>query len=95
MPARTETAAERRPADLTPDPDPPGLLRRRAAAQFCSVGASTWDRWTAAGMNPAPVKIGGAVAWSRDELAAWQRHGCPDRKTWAPVWAKLRDGRRG
>jgi predicted DNA-binding transcriptional regulator AlpA len=94
MPTHAEPAVARRPADLTSEPAPPGLLRRRDAARFCSVGASTWDRWTAAGLNPAPVKIGGAVAWSRDELAEWQRHGCPSRKTWAPLWARLRDARR-
>src|SRR3954465_11385535 len=86
-PAAPDTAAEATDA-------PPGLLRRRDAARFCSVGVSTWDRWTAAGLNPAPVKIGGAVAWCRDELAEWQRHGGPNRKTWAPTWARLRAGRR-
>lgn len=44
---------------------PPGLFRRAGGARFCSAGVSTWDRWTAAGLTPAPVKIGGAVLWPR------------------------------
>src|SRR5262245_41526945 len=37
----------------------PGLFRRSRAAWFCSVGTSTWDRWAAAGLTPAPAKISG------------------------------------
>lgn len=73
---------------------PPGLLRRVQAARFCAVAESTWDRYTAAGKNPAPVHLGGAVGWSRRELAAWIDHGCPDRKTWAPIWAAILTARR-
>jgi predicted DNA-binding transcriptional regulator AlpA len=77
-----------------PTPDPPGLLRRVDAARFCSVGVSTWDRWTAAGWNPAPVKKGGAVLWSRDELAEWQRHRGPPRDRWSAVWQSILSTRR-
>jgi predicted DNA-binding transcriptional regulator AlpA len=86
------------PAELTradaPTPAPSGLLRRVEAARFCSVGVSTWDRWTAAGWNPAPAKIGGAVLWCRDELAEWQRHGCPPRDRWSAVWQSMLSARR-
>jgi predicted DNA-binding transcriptional regulator AlpA len=68
----------------------PGLLRRVAAARYCAVGVSTWDRWTAAGLVPAPVKITGVVSWSRDELAEWCRQGCPPRIEWIPLWAAIR-----
>jgi predicted DNA-binding transcriptional regulator AlpA len=68
---------------------PPGLLRRRAAAAYCSVGTSTWDRLTAAGLTPAATKLSGACAWSRRELSAWIDHGCPDRATWGPIWQDL------
>jgi predicted DNA-binding transcriptional regulator AlpA len=57
----------------------PGLLRRKSAARFCGVGASTWDRLTAAGLTPAPIRLGGSVGWSRRELARWIEHGCPAR----------------
>lgn len=68
---------------------PPGLLRRRAAARYCAAGVSTLDRWAAAGLTPAPVRIGGAVLWSRRELAAWIAHGCPPRAEWGPVWQSV------
>ena len=65
---------------------PPGLLRREDAARFCSVGASTWDRLTAAGRNPAPIRLGGSVGWSRRELSLWIDCGCPPRDEWEPIW---------
>ena len=65
------------------------LVRRKQAARLCAVGVATWDRWTAAGLNPRPTKIAGAVLWGAAELAAWCRHGCPPRAGWEPVWATL------
>ncbi|WP_145243818.1 helix-turn-helix transcriptional regulator [Urbifossiella limnaea] len=66
------------------------MLGRDEAAEFCGVGGvSTWDRHTAAGLNPAPVRLGGAVLWSRAELAEWCRRGCPPRTEWAPIWREL------
>jgi predicted DNA-binding transcriptional regulator AlpA len=73
---------------------PPGLLRRKAAARFCGVGASTWDRLTAAGRTPAPIRLGGSVGWSRRELALWIDHGCPPRAEWEPIWNALLQSRR-
>ncbi len=67
----------------------PGLLRRQAAARFCGVGASTWDRLAAAGKTPAPTRLGGSVGWSHRELALWIDHGCPPRTEWEPVWHAL------
>ena len=68
---------------------PPGLLRRDAAARYCGVGCSTWDRLTAAGLTPAPIRLAGSVGWSRRELALWIDHGCPPRTEWAPFWQSL------
>jgi predicted DNA-binding transcriptional regulator AlpA len=91
MPAETQPTPPRKP---TRRRTPPGLLRRKDAARYCGAGESTWDRWTAAGLTPAPVRIGGAVLWSRHELAEWCRAGCPDRRTWAPIWAAILTARR-
>jgi hypothetical protein len=44
------------------------------------VSLATWARWDAAGKIPAGVKVGGARLWSRRELLAWSRAGCPDRR---------------
>lgn len=62
------------------------MLRRPDAAAACGMGTSTWDRMTAAGLNPAPIKLGGTVLWSAEELAAWVRFGCPGRSVWEPIW---------
>jgi predicted DNA-binding transcriptional regulator AlpA len=65
------------------------MFRRTEAAAACGKGTSTWDKLTAAGLNPAPIKLGGTVLWSAEELAAWIRHGCPDRSTWKAIWREL------
>jgi predicted DNA-binding transcriptional regulator AlpA len=65
------------------------MLRRPEAAAACGKGTSTWDRLTAASLNPAPIRLGGSVLWSAEELAVWVRHGCPDRKTWEPLWREI------
>ena len=72
----------------------PGLLRRTDAARFCGVGASTWDRLTAAGRTPAPIRLGGSIGWSRRELTMWIDYGCPPRAEWEPVWRTFRTARR-
>jgi len=41
----------------------------------------TW-RLNSAGKLPKPIRLGGSVRWSRQEVAAWFEAGCPDRKTW-------------
>ena len=72
----------------------PGLLRRQQAARYCGgVGVSTWDKWNAAGLTPAPIKLGGAVLWSRRELKLWIDFGCPPRDEWEHLWHALRAGR--
>lgn len=76
-------------ADTSPDTRSQLMLRRPEAAAACGKGTSTWDKMTAAGLTPTPIKLGGSVLWSAEELAAWVRHGCPDRKSWAPVWQEI------
>ena len=70
---------------------PPALLGRVDAAAFVSLSPSALDRLTAAGGCPAPVKLGGRVAWCRAELAAWAQHGCPTRPSWSKLWPQIRD----
>ena len=72
----------------------PLMLRRPEAAAACGKGTSTWDKMTAAGLTPAPVKLLGTVLWNAEELAAWCRHGCPPRDEWKQLWPSIRDGRR-
>jgi len=72
----------------------PLMLRRAQAAAACSKGTSTWDKMTAAGLTPAPVKLLGTVLWNAEELVAWCRHGCPPRDEWKQLWPSIRDGHR-
>jgi len=95
------------PATATPAPDaasnkksrarrrllPPALLDKPDAAAFLSISVSTLDRLSAAGEVPAPVRLGGRLAWNRRELSAWAARGCPDRATWAKLWPQIRDRR--
>ena len=65
------------------------MLRRHEAAAACGKGVSTWDKLTAAGLTPAPTKLGGTVLWNAEELASWARHGCPDREAWQHIWREI------
>ncbi|HET6573522.1 MAG TPA: hypothetical protein VFG68_07965 [Fimbriiglobus sp.] len=100
MSTRTEpvATADRRTAAPVPtrsDPTPtPALVRRRAAARMVGMGLSTFDRADVAGLVPAGRWVRGCKLWSVAELEAWADHGCPDRKTWAPIWAAMLTGRR-
>jgi predicted DNA-binding transcriptional regulator AlpA len=76
-------------SDTSSNIKPRLMLRRPVAAAACGKGTSTWDRMTAAEQNPAPIKLGGTVLWSAEELAAWVRHGCPVRAIWEPIWREL------
>ncbi len=86
-----EPAAARRPSDPTPKPT---LVRRRGAAALIGMGLSTFDRADAAGLVPEGRFVGGCKLWSVAELETWADHGCPDRKTWEPIWAAMLAGRR-
>ena len=72
----------------------PGLLKAEDAAAFCAHSRSSWDRNTAAGLTPAPIRVGGLLAWSRIELREWILRACPPRSTWQRLWPQLRDARR-
>ncbi|QEL16869.1 helix-turn-helix transcriptional regulator [Limnoglobus roseus] len=72
----------------------PGLLRRKEAAEYCSVSVATWDRLNAAGLTPEPAHLGGAVGWNRRELSAWIDAGCPRRVEWTTQWKAIVAARR-
>lgn len=62
-------------------PKPLAIDARNAAALF-GLSVRTWRRLDAAGGCPRPLRLGGAVRWSPDELAAWRDAGCPARAEW-------------
>lgn len=86
MPGTSETPAP-------PASEPPALLRAPAAAAFCSLSTASWYRHDAAGRVPAPVRIGGCVAWRRAELLSWINAGCPPRAEWEARDATARNGK--
>jgi len=65
------------------------VTAEKAAAMF-EMGVSTWWRTVASGGAPAPVKIGGATRWRRDELLAWSEAGCPRREQWVVMYALMK-----
>lgn len=66
-------------------PHRPLLVGRDDAAALVGVSVATWDRLTAAGKTPAPVKLGGRVLWRTSDLELWTDLGCPDRRTFSVI----------
>ena len=64
-------------------------MKRRAAANVTGFSLPTWDRMSAAGLNPAGFKVGGARVYRVEELEAWVRAECPPRDVWAARWAAI------
>ncbi|MBX7104510.1 MAG: hypothetical protein K1X57_10550 [Gemmataceae bacterium] len=67
----------------------PMLVKRRGAANVTGFSLPTWDRMSAAGLNPAGFKVGGARVYRVEELEAWVRAECPPRDVWAARWAAI------
>lgn len=69
-----------------PDNTPaPLLVGREAAAAMVAVSVATWDRQSAAGKTPAPVRLGGRVLWRTADLELWTQLGCPDRRAFSSL----------
>ena len=68
---------------IEPPPVPggaaPALVGRKACAAYCGVSVASWDRLTASGKTPAPIRLAGRVVWRRSDLDAWIAAGCPSR----------------
>jgi len=47
-----------------------------------SVSKRQIFRLNSSGKIPAPIRIGGAVRWSEQEISAWLAAGAPDRAIW-------------
>ena len=69
--------------------DSPAGLGPDDAAAFIGLGRSTLDRYNAARLVPEPRRVGNRLLYSRDELAAWLRHGSPPRDEWVPIWRAI------
>ena len=69
----------------TPPPSAPLvplMLDAEQSAALCGIAVSSWHKWRASGLVPAPVRISRRVFWRRIELEAWIAAGCPSRDRW-------------
>jgi excisionase family DNA binding protein len=53
------------------------LLTTAEVAEMLGAGQRSVWRWAHSGVMPAPVRIGAAVRFRRDEILDWIAEGCP------------------
>lgn len=58
------------------------LLTAKSLGQMLRLSKRQIFRLNACGKIPAPIRIGGAVRWSAEEISAWLAASAPDRRTW-------------
>lgn len=58
------------------------LLNAKSLGQLLALSKRQVFRLSSCGKIPKPLKIGGSVRWSADEISNWMVAGAPDRKTW-------------
>ncbi len=58
------------------------LLSAKTFGQRLSLSKRQIFRLNSCGKIPAPIRIGGAVRWSEQEISDWLAAGAPNRKTW-------------
>lgn len=61
------------------------LLSAKALGDMLSLSKRQVFRLNSCGKIPAPLRIGGAVRWSAEEISAWLAASAPDRRTWAAI----------
>ena len=58
------------------------LWDAKTFGQRLSLSKRQIFRLNSCGKIPKPIKIGGSVRWSEQEISNWLAAGAPDRKTW-------------
>lgn len=58
------------------------LLSAKMLGEMLSLSKRQIFRLNSCGRIPTPLRIGGAVRWSAEEISAWLAAGAPDRKRW-------------
>ena len=58
------------------------LLTAKAVGEMLSLSKRTVFRLNSCAKIPAPLRIGGAVRWSSEEISSWLAASAPDRRTW-------------
>ena len=62
---------------VRPSVDAPVLIDTAEAARLSGCGERSFWRWSRSGVAPAPIKIGAAVRYRRQEILDWIAAGCP------------------
>jgi prophage regulatory protein len=57
-------------------------ISARELAEMLKVSLRQIWRLNASGKLPKPVRIGGSVRWSRQEIVEWFEAGCLDCRIW-------------
>jgi len=58
------------------------LLSAKTLGEMLSLSKRQIFRLNSCGKIPAPIRIGGAVRWSAEEISAWLAASAPDRQAW-------------
>ncbi len=61
------------------------LLNAKSLGQLLALSKRQVFRLNSCGKIPKPLKIGGSVRWSAEEISNWLAAGAPDRKAWEIV----------
>jgi len=57
------------------------LISVKEVAAMLSLSKRQIFRLNSCGKIPAPLRIGGAVRWSAEQISSWLASGAPDRET--------------
>lgn len=58
------------------------LANTRELAKMLGVSVRHVERLDSSGRLPKSLRLGRAKRWVVDDIKAWLRAGCPDRRTW-------------
>ena len=58
------------------------LVSAKELAKMLSLSKRQIFRLNSCAKIPAPIRIGGSVRWSEQEITDWLATGAPDRRTW-------------
>ncbi len=61
------------------------LLNAKALGQLLSLSKQQIFRLNSCAKIPRPLRIGGAIRWSAEEINSWLSAGAPDRCKWESI----------
>ena len=88
-------AAASASAPASPEPRPGQLIDAAGVRDLLAVSRATFTRLKAGNkIGPAPIRAGGSLRYSLEEVVCWLRHRRPngelhDHTTWGACWAAM------